>query len=142
VAQRHPLATPGAWVELRDPSELRYGDKQSIQRGIVDVEHKAAIGVEVNTGLIALLVVNWEIPGQPLPLPSQDPAVIGMLTLADGNALEKLITPAREVLFPTDPEPATAEEQAAAAADPASPTAPTEGSSQPSTVGQSPATTP
>ncbi|MFE9448266.1 hypothetical protein [Streptomyces sp. NPDC006739] len=131
MSQRHPLATPGAWVELRDPSELRYGDKQAVQSGIADVENKGALGVNLNTSLISLLVVNWEIPGQMLPLPSQDPSVIGMLTIADGNALEKLITPARELLFPGDPESATAEEQTAAAADPASPTAPTAGSSQP-----------
>lgn len=131
MSQRHPLATPGAWVELRDPSELRYGDKQAVQSGIQDVENKGALGVNLNTSLISLLVVNWEIPGQALPLPSQDPAVIGMLSIGDGNKLEKLITPARELLFPGDPEPATTEEQIAAAGDPASPTAPTEGSSQP-----------
>lgn len=131
MSQRHPLATPGAWVELRDPSELRYGDKQNVQRGIKDLENKGALGVSLNDSLISLLVVNWEIPGQALPLPSQDPAVIGMLSIADGNKLETLIAPARELLFPGDPEPATVEEQAAAAGDPASPTAPTEGSSQP-----------
>lgn len=143
MSERHPLASPGAWVELRDPRELKSGDKKRVLRSVTDMDNKMAAGLDMADGLIAMLVVNWQLPS-PLPLPSQDPAVLDMLEIADYDTLSELIKPAQELLFPGSPsiEDASPEEQAQAVADPASPTAPTVGSSQPSTVGPFPATTP
>lgn len=124
MSERHPLASEGSWVELRDPSELRYGDKQRIMASIEDPKRVMGASIDMSTALMALLVVSWQLPSQ-LPVPSQDPTVIGMLSVADGNALEELIKPAQDLLFPGDPEPKTDEEQAAAQADPGSPTGPT-----------------
>jgi hypothetical protein len=143
MSERHALASPGAWVELRDPRELKSGDKKRVLRSITDTDTKMAAGIDMSDGLIAMLVTNWQLPS-PLPLPSQDPAVLDMLEIPDYDKLTELIEPARELLFPGSPgiEDASPEEQAKAVADPASPTPPTDGSSQPSTVGQSPETTP
>lgn len=136
---RFPLASEGSWVELRDPQELRYGDKQNVLRSLNQVERQVSAGIDMTNAIIALMVINWQLPS-PLPVPAQDITVIDRLTLADGAALEKLIEPTRELLFPTSPEPQTAEEQAKAAGDPASPTTPTGDSSPASTVGPFPAT--
>lgn len=138
---RHPLASPGSWVDLRDPHDLRYGDKQRVQDVITDTERPLAATNQMRNALIALLVTNWQLPEQ-LPLPSQDIGVLSRLTIRDGNALENLVKPAQELLFPGTPEPETAEEQAKAVADPASPTPAIDGSSPASMNGQSPATTP
>jgi hypothetical protein len=139
MSEQHPLASPGAWVVLRDPRELRSGDKKAVLRSVTDTENKMAAGLDMADGLMAMLVMNWQLPSQ-LPLPSQDPKVLDMLEIVDYDALTELIKPAQELLFPGNPdiEKASPEEQAAAVADPASPTTPTEGWSQPSTVGQFP----
>lgn len=141
MSERHPLASEGAWVELRDPRELKSGDKKRVMRTITDLDHKMAAGIDMTDGLMAMLVVNWQLPA-PLPLPSQDPTVLDMLEVPDYDKLAELIKPAQELLFPGTPDPATPEERAAQIKDPASPTAPTVDSSQPSTAGQFPETTP
>lgn len=124
MSTRHSLASEGCWVELRDFTDLRYGDKQDVQAKIDNPLRTMQAGVELVNALCGLLIVSWQLPS-PLPVPSQDPAVMRMLSIADGNALEKLIAPAQELLFPGTPEPETPEAIAEAVADPASPTVPT-----------------
>lgn len=120
MSERHALPSDGCWVELKDPTELRYGDKLRVMRSISSGEGD---GVDVMYALFKLLVVSWKLPMQ-LPVPSQDITVIDMLEVEDGNALEDLVGKARERLFPGTSEPATPEALAEAVADPASPTSP------------------
>ena len=120
MSERHPLATEGSWVELKDPSELRYGDKLRVLKAVSKGEGD---GVDVMCALYQLLIVSWQLP-TPLPIPAQDINVVYMLEMGDGDALEELVTPARERLFPGTSEPETPEALAEAVADPASPTTP------------------
>jgi hypothetical protein len=76
---------------------------------------------QMNNALIAALVVTWQLPVQ-LPIPSEAPESLRMLTIGDYNALKKLIEPAQELIFPSDPEPEAGAALEAAKADPASPT--------------------
>lgn len=123
MSERHALASEGAWVELRDVRELTYGDRQTAMRAVRKNDDGMGPGLDITNALIALLVVNWQLP-QPLPMPSQDPSVIQRLGIEDGVALEALVTPALKVLFPDSVEPETPEAQAQAMSDPASPTVP------------------
>lgn len=124
MSTRHSLPSEGCWVELKDFTDLRYGDKQSIQAAIDNPQRTMQAGVELVNALYALLIVSWQLPS-PLPVPAQDPSVVAMLSIADGNALEEMIKPAQELLFPGTAEPETPEALAEAVADPASPTVPT-----------------
>lgn len=124
MSERHALASEGAWVELRDPRELKSGDKKRVLRAVTNMDHKMAAGLDMTDGLIAMLVVNWQLP-TPLPLPSQDITVLDMLEIGDYDRLAALVKPAQELLFPGTPDPETAQEQEAQMKDPASPTGPT-----------------
>lgn len=120
MSQRHPLASEGAWVELRDPTELRAGDQMDIQDAM-DADGSGKMMRQMWNALIAALVVNWQLPVQ-LPIPSQAPESLRMLEIRDYQALKKLVEPAQELIFPSDPEPEDAKELQAQQADPASPT--------------------
>lgn len=126
MSQRHPLASDGAWVELRDPRELKAGDQMDIQDAM-EADTSGRLMRQMTNAIITALVVNWQLPVQ-LPIPSQAPDALRRMELADYNRLKKLCEPAQELLFPSDADPQDAEQLAAAAADPASPTAPTAGS--------------
>jgi hypothetical protein len=120
MSQRHALASEGAWVELRDPTELRAGDQMDIQDAM-EADGSGKLMRQMNNALIAALVVTWQLPVQ-LPIPSQAPESLRMLEIRDYNALKKLIEPAQELIFPSDPEPEAGAALEAAKADPASPT--------------------
>lgn len=118
MGDKHALASPGGWVELRDPRELKAGDKKRIMRKIKNADQAIAAGLDVIDGLIAMLVVNWQLPdGVVLPLPSESIDSIDLLPIADYDRLCELVTPAQELLFPSAPNAATA-------GDPGSPTPP------------------
>lgn len=116
MGEKHPLATEGSWVELRDPRELCAGDKRRVMRMIHDPEQVVSAGLDVVDGLIAMMVVNWQLPVQ-LPLPSQSLESLDLLKIPDYDRLCELVEPARQVLFPESPDPATVK-------DPNSPTPP------------------
>jgi hypothetical protein len=120
MSQRHALASEGAWVELRDPTELRAGDQMDIQDAM-EADGSGKLMRQMNNALIAALVVTWQLPVQ-LPIPSQAPESLRMLEIRDYNALKKLIEPAQELIFPSDPEPEAGPALEAAKADLASPT--------------------
>lgn len=126
MSARHALGIEGSWVELRDFSELRYGDKKRVQAAVTDHTRLVPASNEMMDALMVLLIVSWNL-SEDLPLPSQDPSVIDRLSLTEGNALEALIEPARELLFPGAAEPAKDEPAEAvqeALKDPAHPTVP------------------
>jgi hypothetical protein len=124
MPERHPLATEGSWVELRDPHELKAGDQMDVQDAM-EADTSGKLMRQMTNAVISVLVVNWHLPSNPLPIPSQAPDALRMLDIRDYNALKKLVDPAQELIFPSDPEPEDAKALAAAQADPASPTAPT-----------------
>lgn len=124
MGQRHALTAPESWVELRDPTELLAGDLMDIEDRLVG-PNQMKIRREMTDGVIRALVVAWSLP---LPIPSQaaetdsQPGSLRLISIADYNALKKLVEPAEAVIFPSDPEPEDAEELNAAKADEASPT--------------------
>ncbi|MFJ5217167.1 hypothetical protein ACIP98_20895 [Streptomyces sp. NPDC088354] len=110
----------GAWVELRDPAELRRGDKKRALR-MVEISEDGALTlgtqIEMADGVLAVLIAAWSY-SLPLPVTAES---LEMLPMEDGNALEEheLVKAAHKLLFPGAPEP-TPEQLA----DPASPTEP------------------
>jgi hypothetical protein len=117
MAQRHALASPDSWVELRDPTELRAGDQMDIQDAMTG--EGGAMIRQMRNALIGVLVLNWSLP---LPVPLKAPESLRLMEIRDYQALKKLVEPAEDLLFPSDPEPEDAAALAAAQADPASPT--------------------
>lgn len=115
--QRHPLASPDSWVELRDPKELLAGDQMDIQDAMTG--DGGAMLRQMKAAIAAVLVENWSLP---LPVPSKDPQALRLMTIPDYQALKKLLDPAEDLIFPSDPEPEDAAALAEAEADPASPT--------------------
>ncbi|MFI8459025.1 hypothetical protein [Kitasatospora sp. NPDC085464] len=124
MSEQHPLASPDSWVVLRDPKELKAGAKKRILRSVQDSASNISMGLDVADGLMALLVENWQLP-RPLPLPSVSPDSLDLMEIEDYDKLAELIRPAQQLLFPGNPDPTDAKDQAAQEADPASPTAPT-----------------
>lgn len=120
MSQRHALASPDAWVELRDPTELRAGDQMDIQDAM-ESETSGKLMREMTNAIITALVVSWQLP-VPLPIPSVAPEALRMMEIADYNALKKLVEPSHELIFPSDPQPEDAKVLAAAQADLMSPT--------------------
>ncbi len=118
MSQHHPLASPDSWVELRDPKELRAGDRMDIEDAITG-PGPLKIRREMTDGVITALVVNWSLP---LPVPAQDPKALRLLEIADYERLKKLVEAAEDLIFPDDPEPEDPAALEAAQADPASPT--------------------
>jgi hypothetical protein len=116
--QRHPLASPDSWVELRDPTELRAGDQMDIQDQVT-ADNGGAILRQMKNALAVALVVNWSLP---LPIPTQDPQSLRLMSIPDYTALKRLVEPAEKLIWPADPEPEDPEVLEAAKADPASPT--------------------
>jgi len=124
MSQRHPLASSGAWVELRDVSELKAGDQMDVMDALSDIEASGRMFGQMKNALAAVMVVTWELPS-PLPIPGQDIKALRLMEIDDYNRLTTLLEPAMERIFPGDAEPATAQEVAKAQVDPASPTGPT-----------------
>lgn len=120
MPERHPLATPGSWVELRDVKELKAGDHMDIQDAI---EGDGLKGVrQMQDAIIRALVVNWHLPSGQLPIPADAPDALRRMEIADYVKLKGLTDDAQEWIFPSDPEPEDAVELKKAQADPASPT--------------------
>jgi hypothetical protein len=119
MAERHPLATPGSWVELRDPADLRAGDKRAVLRMIQDGSGTSQ-ALDMVDGVMVIAVANWQLP-EPLPLPSTDPSVLDRLRIPDYDKLADLMGPATSALFPDTP--AATPEQVADEMSPTEPSA-------------------
>lgn len=126
MSERHALASEGAWVELRDPKELKAGAKRTLMRTIGNPETVTAgsIAIDMTDGLIMLLVENWELPTQ-IPVPTTLEGwrqALDMMEIGDYDQLMELVGPAQELLFGSKKPEATPEQRA----DPASPTTPSD----------------
>lgn len=120
MSQRHALASEGAWVELRDPTELKAGDQMDIQDAM-DADGSGKLVRQMFNALMVVLVVNWQLP-VPLPIPSQAAESLRRMEIRDYQALKKLVEPAQDLVFPSDPTPEDPKVLEEAQADPASPT--------------------
>jgi hypothetical protein len=98
--QAHRDLPSGGWVELRDPMDLRKGDKDRALKTL-ESRNLGGAGVELVNALILLGVAAWEIPYLPgAPPPHRNPKILEQLTLRDGNALEQYCTEYKPILFP------------------------------------------
>lgn len=120
MSQRYALGSEGAWVELRDATELKAGDQMDIQDAM-DADGTGKMLRQMFNALMVALVVNWQLPVQ-LPIPSLAPESLRMMEIRDYQALKKLVEPAQDLVFPSNPEPEDPAALEAAQADLASPT--------------------
>lgn len=110
----------GAWVELRDPSTLRRGDKKRALHMVpFDEDGALSLGMqhEMADGVLAIMITAWSYE---LPLPPTA-ASLDLLPIGDGDELEQhdALVAAHKLLYPE-----RVEKTPEAVADPASPTEP------------------
>jgi len=111
----------GGWAVLRDPRELRGGDKEDVLRNIEDPDHAVGAGLDMVAGMVCMLVVRWEVPYLPeAPLPRDVPKILRQLTIPDYDAMIACARPAMNLIFPKPPTPEDAGK-------PGSPTPPASG---------------
>ena len=116
MSDRQPLASPGSWVQIRDPQTLKSGDLRLVQRAMRQGGSSGDFALSVVDALAVVAVEAWSLP---LPLPSQDTKVLDMMEIPDYRKLDELLVPIQDALFP-DPVEETPEQ----VADEASPTEP------------------
>lgn len=115
MSDRQPLATPGSWVQIRDPHTLKSGDLRSVQRAMRSDE-AGEFGLSVVDAIAVIGVEAWSLQ---LPVPSQDIKALDLMEIADYRKLDKLLAPFVDTLFP-----GPVEETPEQAEDEASPTEP------------------
>jgi hypothetical protein len=116
MTTRHVLKSDGAWVEMRDPDDLRARDKKKVNAVITDMVKVDMESGAVGTGpdvvrrivqdipdvVAGLLVIGWEIPYLPdAKLPGIDPEALDDLRLDDYNRLLELVEPVLALLMPS-----------------------------------------
>lgn len=116
MSERQPLATPGSWVQIRDPHTLKSGDKRRVLRAIRDNAEAGEVALSMLDAIATVAVEAWSLQ---LPVPSQDIKVLDLMEIGDYDKLSNLLGPTQEALFPTP-----VEETPEQAEDPASPTEP------------------
>ena len=116
MSDRQPLATPGSWVQLRDPHTLKSGAKRAVLRAIRDNAEAGAVALSMLDAIATVAVEAWSLQ---LPVPSQDITALDLMEIADYDKLSDLLSPTQDALFPTP-----VEETPEQAADEASPTEP------------------
>lgn len=66
----------GAYAEMRDPGPLKAKHRKQMMRAIKDDGRMGGVLVDIIDGVIAILLVDWDVcdpeTGEPLPLPSVD----------------------------------------------------------------------
>lgn len=92
------------WAELREPGELRRADKMAVLEH-VDLEispderrvfvNGAADDKQVDA-LLERVITNWSLP---FPLPKDDPASMGKLTLDQGDRLAEAVKPYMQLIL-------------------------------------------
>lgn len=116
MSDRQPLATPGSWVQIRDPHTLKSGDKRKVLRAIRDTAEAGEAALSMLDAIAMVAIEAWSVA---LPIPAQDVTALDLMEIADYDKLSNLLGPTQEALFP-DPVEETPEQ----AADEASPTEP------------------
>lgn len=92
----------GAWIQLRDATTLRRGDKKKAMSSVTNAERVMQMAYEMTDGLLQVLIMNWSYP---LPIPSESPDSLNLLPIEDDEALMEAIEPARRMIFPEKPDP-------------------------------------
>ncbi|MEV7034638.1 hypothetical protein AB0N99_30955 [Streptomyces sp. NPDC093272] len=116
MPDRQPLATPGSWVQIRDPQTLKSGDLRLVQRAMQRDGSSGEFALSVVDALAVVAVEAWSLQ---LPVPSQDTKVLDLMEISDYRQLDRLLVPVQDVLFPDE-----VEETPEQVADEASPTEP------------------
>ena len=116
MSERQPLATPGSWVQIRDPHTLKSGEFRRVQRAIRDNAAAGEVAQSMFDEIAKFAVEAWSLQ---LPVPSQDATVLDLMDIPDYRKLEDLLQPVQAALFPSP-----VEETPEQAADEASPTEP------------------
>lgn len=110
----------GGWAQLRDPATLRRRDERTAKGFVVTRDKPILMMEELEEGVVAVMVVAWELPNLPgAPLPSETPAILGELEIDDYNAIANS-EPCQQARLRLFPRPATVDQ----AGDPESPTPP------------------
>lgn len=107
----------GAWIQLRDATTLRRGDKKKAISMVTDTDKVVRMAYEMTDGLLAVMVMDWSYA---LPLPGDSLESLDLLPIEDDEALMAAIEPARKLVFPEPANPADKQQRE----DPASPTGP------------------
>jgi hypothetical protein len=112
---RHNLPTAGAWVELRDYTDLRAKHRKQAMAarvGTTEIDPTTGkpmpirasmaflAGIDLAESVAAMLITAWHIPYLPgAALPEADPSILGELTMEDNNAILVLTEGARTALL-------------------------------------------
>ncbi|MEE1838077.1 hypothetical protein [Streptomyces sp. SP17KL33] len=101
MSDRHPLATEGSWVQLRDPRTLKSGDKRRVLRAIRGGDETGEVALSMLDAIAVVAIESWSLT---LPVPAQDAAVLDLMEIADYDRLSDLLGPTQEALFPASVE--------------------------------------
>lgn len=102
------------FAEVIDVTTLRNRDRKHLLRTIKNPEKAMEAGLEMQDGLAALIVAEWNVlltdlgrdGDGPAPLPKDDLTVLDDLPIGWAVALEQGAVPAMKALFPDfDPSP-------------------------------------
>jgi hypothetical protein len=99
----------GAWIQLRDASTQRRGDKKKAMSSVTDAEKVMQMAYEMTDGLLQVLIIDWSYD---LPIPSESPGSLDLLPIEDDEALMEAIGPARKMIFPETPDPKDIKDEA------------------------------
>lgn len=118
MSERQSLATPGSWVQIRDPRTLKSGAKRAVLRAIRDNAESGEVALSMLDAIAVVAVEAWSLQ---LPVPAQDVKVLDLMEIADYDKLSDLLGPTQDALFPTPVE--ESQEQVADEASPTEPSA-------------------
>lgn len=97
----------GAWVLLKDPEELLSEDldKAMADMPAPDRDRPFPFATQLTYQVMLVMIEDWYVPylKDPKALPIAKPEQLRRLKIRDRRALEKVIEPAREILFPKAP---------------------------------------
>lgn len=119
MSERQPLATPGSWVQIRDPHTLKSGDKRRVLRAVRNGAEAGELALGMLDAIATVAVEAWSLA---LPIPAQDVKVLDLMEIGDYDKLSTLLGPTQDALFPT-PVDETDPEQVKDEASPTEPSA-------------------
>jgi hypothetical protein len=120
----------GGVVSFLDPEEMLGTHVQAMISAVRRESSETGQAMDLVQAAACMLIESWSIPyavgkpkepaDQPWPLPTEQPAMLGMLSARDYRSVIEAVSPAIEIIFP---KPATPDD----AGKPGSPTAPAGG---------------